>query len=89
MWDAFVALDIRWKFAIGVGVLAVFLAIVWLAVGSVGGHGGGNACCKKSGAPCAFDGMCPDGDVGLVTADPEAEWQVHHTSIKPWPSCRP
>ena len=48
-----------------------------------------------TGAPRILDGergffraMCPDGDPGVVLADPDAPWQVHLTSIKPWPSCR-
>lgn len=35
-----------------------------------------------------FAGACPDPDPGAVTRDPEAPWQLHATSIKPWPCCR-
>jgi 2-methylcitrate dehydratase PrpD len=35
-----------------------------------------------------FAGACPDPDPGAVLRDPDAPWQVHLTSIKPWPSCR-
>jgi 2-methylcitrate dehydratase PrpD len=35
-----------------------------------------------------FAGACPDADPGAVTRDPEAPWQLHATSIKPWPCCR-
>jgi 2-methylcitrate dehydratase PrpD len=35
-----------------------------------------------------FAGACPDADPGAVTRDPGAPWQLHATSIKPWPSCR-
>lgn len=35
-----------------------------------------------------FAGACPDADPNAVTRDPEAPWQLHATSIKPWPSCR-
>ena len=35
-----------------------------------------------------FAGACPDSDPTRVLADPDARWQVHETSIKPWPSCR-
>ncbi len=35
-----------------------------------------------------FKAACPDGDPETVMAEPEAPWQVHLTSIKPWPSCR-
>ena len=35
-----------------------------------------------------FAGACPDADPGAVLGDAEAPWQVHETSIKPWPSCR-
>lgn len=35
-----------------------------------------------------FAGACPDPDPGAVLRAPDAPWQVHLTSIKPWPSCR-
>jgi 2-methylcitrate dehydratase PrpD len=35
-----------------------------------------------------FRGLCPDGDPDIVLRDPEAPWELHRTSIKPWPSCR-
>jgi 2-methylcitrate dehydratase PrpD len=35
-----------------------------------------------------FAGACPDPDPEAVLRDPAAPWQVHATSIKPWPSCR-
>jgi 2-methylcitrate dehydratase PrpD len=35
-----------------------------------------------------FAAACPDADPARITADPDAPWQVHATSIKPWPSCR-
>ena len=35
-----------------------------------------------------FAGACPDPDPGAVLRDPDAPWQVHLASIKPWPSCR-
>ncbi|MEX2201932.1 MAG: MmgE/PrpD family protein [Dongiaceae bacterium] len=35
-----------------------------------------------------FRGMCPDGDPDAVLRDPDALWELHRTSIKPWPSCR-
>lgn len=35
-----------------------------------------------------FTAACPDPDPGAVLRDPDAPWQVHLTSIKPWPSCR-
>ena len=35
-----------------------------------------------------FAGACPDSDPDAVLRDPNAPWQVHLTSIKPWPSCR-
>ena len=35
-----------------------------------------------------FAGACPDPDQDAVLRDPDAPWQVHLTSIKPWPSCR-
>ena len=35
-----------------------------------------------------YAGACPDADPDAVLRDPGAAWQVHATSIKPWPSCR-
>ena len=35
-----------------------------------------------------FAGMCPDANPDALLADPDAPWQMHETSIKPWPSCR-
>ena len=35
-----------------------------------------------------YAGACPDPDPGAVLRSPDAPWQVHATSIKPWPSCR-
>ena len=35
-----------------------------------------------------YAGACPDPDPDAVLRDPDAPWQVHQTSIKPWPSCR-
>jgi len=35
-----------------------------------------------------FAGACPDPDPDTVLRNPDAPWQVHLTSIKPWPSCR-
>ncbi len=35
-----------------------------------------------------YAGACPDPHPGEVLRDPDAPWQVHATSIKPWPSCR-
>jgi 2-methylcitrate dehydratase PrpD len=35
-----------------------------------------------------FAAACPDPDPEAVLRDPHAPWQVHQTSIKPWPSCR-
>ncbi len=35
-----------------------------------------------------YAGACPDPDPDAVLRDPDAPWQVHSTSIKPWPSCR-
>jgi 2-methylcitrate dehydratase PrpD len=35
-----------------------------------------------------FAGACPDPDPGAVLRAPDAPWQVHLNSIKPWPSCR-
>lgn len=35
-----------------------------------------------------FAAACPDADPQAVLADPDHRWQVHETSIKPWPSCR-
>ena len=35
-----------------------------------------------------FAAACPDPDPGAILRDPGAPWQVHLTSMKPWPSCR-
>lgn len=35
-----------------------------------------------------YAGACPDPDPGAVLRHPDSRWQVHATSIKPWPSCR-
>ena len=35
-----------------------------------------------------YAGACPDPDPNAVLRDPAAPWQVHATSVKPWPSCR-
>lgn len=35
-----------------------------------------------------FAAACPDADPGAIAAGPERRWQLHETSIKPWPCCR-
>ena len=35
-----------------------------------------------------FAGACPDPDPDAVLRNPEGKWQVHSTSVKPWPACR-
>ena len=35
-----------------------------------------------------FAGACPDADPSAVLRAPDAPWQIHATSIKPWPCCR-
>ena len=35
-----------------------------------------------------FAAACPDADPDAVLRAPNAPWQLHTTSIKPWPSCR-
>lgn len=35
-----------------------------------------------------FAGACPDAHPAAVLREPGGRWQVHMTSIKPWPSCR-
>lgn len=35
-----------------------------------------------------FAAMCPNGTPDDVMADLDQDWQIHLTSIKPWPSCR-
>ncbi len=35
-----------------------------------------------------FAAACPDANPDAVLGDADAPWQVHDTSIKPWPSCR-
>ena len=48
-----------------------------------------------TGAPTILEGergffaaMCPDAEPELVLREPDAPWQLHASSIKPWPSCR-
>ena len=40
------------------------------------------------GAAGFFAGACPDPDPDAVLRNPKGKWQVHSTSIKPWPACR-
>lgn len=40
------------------------------------------------GAKGFYAGLCPDPVPEAVTADPDAPWAAHLTSIKPWPCCR-
>ena len=40
------------------------------------------------GAAGLFAAACPDADPDAVLRDGDARWQLHETSIKPWPSCR-
>ena len=35
-----------------------------------------------------YAGSCPDAEPEMVLKNPEMPWQVHATSVKPWPSCR-
>ena len=35
-----------------------------------------------------FAAACPDAEPEAVLRAPDAPWQLHRTSIKPWPSCR-
>ncbi|MBL6931299.1 MAG: MmgE/PrpD family protein [Rhodospirillales bacterium] len=35
-----------------------------------------------------FAGACPDANPAAVLANPQQRWQLHETSVKPWPSCR-
>jgi 2-methylcitrate dehydratase PrpD len=35
-----------------------------------------------------FKATCPDPDPSQLVPMPDESWQVHQTSIKPWPSCR-
>ncbi|WP_099864101.1 MmgE/PrpD family protein [Pararhizobium haloflavum] len=35
-----------------------------------------------------FVGLCPDPQPELVTAQPDAAWELTRSSIKPWPCCR-
>ncbi|MEG3620220.1 MmgE/PrpD family protein [Magnetovibrio sp. PR-2] len=40
------------------------------------------------GAQGLFAGACPDPDPDAVLRNPDHRWQLHESSIKPWPSCR-
>ncbi len=59
-----------------------------LIAASLAAHGITGAPAILEGARGFFAAMCPDGDPAALLAEPEAPWQVHATSIKPWPSCR-
>ena len=48
-----------------------------------------------SGSPTILEGKrgfyaacCPDANPDALLVDPEGSWQIHKTSIKPWPCCR-
>ena len=48
-----------------------------------------------SGSPTIIEGKrgfyaacCPDAIPEALLSNPEGKWQLHHTSIKPWPCCR-
>lgn len=48
-----------------------------------------------SGSPTILEGKrgfyaacCPDAIPEALLSNPEGKWQLHHTSIKPWPCCR-
>ncbi len=48
-----------------------------------------------TGAPTILEGSrgfftaaCPDAEPEAVLRHPDGPWQLHRTSIKPWPSCR-
>ena len=48
-----------------------------------------------SGSPTILEGKrgfyaacCPDANQDALLVDPEGSWQIHKTSIKPWPCCR-
>ncbi len=60
------------------GVLAAELA-------SLGVTGAENI---LDGAKGFYAGLCPDPDSSQLNIPADAPWQVHQTSIKPWPSCR-
>jgi len=59
----------------------------WLAA-SLAGRGVTGPPAILEGAKGFFAGLCPDPDPEAVLRDPDAPWQLHATSIKPWPSCR-
>ena len=35
-----------------------------------------------------YKACCPDAMPEELLANPDSQWQIHQTSIKPWPSCR-
>ena len=35
-----------------------------------------------------YAACCPDANPENLLRNPEGNWQLHHTSIKPWPCCR-
>ena len=40
------------------------------------------------GSRAFFAAMCPDANPDLLLSEPDCAWQLHGTSLKPWPSCR-
>ncbi|MEC9368684.1 MAG: MmgE/PrpD family protein, partial [Pseudomonadota bacterium] len=59
-----------------------------LVAASMARHGFTGAPDILEGPRGFFAAMCPDGNPARITAEADAPWQVHFTSIKPWPSCR-
>ena len=59
-----------------------------LVAASLARHGFTGPPAILEGGKGLFAGACPDPEPGAVLRDPNARWQLHDTSIKPWPSCR-
>jgi len=59
-----------------------------LTAAELAGHGISGAPAILEGERGFFTAMCPDAEPELVLREPDAPWQLHASSIKPWPSCR-
>ena len=81
-----------WQF-LKTGAMSKFLhagraAEAGLVSAQLARHGFTGAAQILEGAQGFFAATCPDPDPAVVLAHPDQVWQLHLTSIKPWPCCR-
>lgn len=55
---------------------------------SLAAHGFTGAGRILEGEQGFFRALCPDATPEALVAEPNARWQLRHTSMKPWPCCR-